>query len=78
MGALVCAWLVAQCMHAFHIYSYAYGATLCMEASQRYLNTIQQAIAHAHMRCPCAYGIGNRLIRVLGNIRVLGRTIATG
>ena len=46
-----------------------------MEASQRYPNTIQQAIAHTYMGCPYAYGIGIRPIRVWDNIRILGRTL---
>ena len=35
-----------------------------MEASQRYPNTIQQAITHTYMGFPYAYGIGIRPIRV--------------
>ena len=35
-----------------------------MEASQRYPNTIQQAIVHRYMGCPYAYGIGFRPKRI--------------
>ena len=58
-------------MPSIWVYIYTYGVTLCIEASQRYPNTIQQAIVniYAYMGCSYAYGIGILPIHVYGTTR---------